>query len=174
LGTKTVSQAGKHGSDLVSLKGAMNMSGENIAIWRADWLCSLPLIALTVVIHVFGLSLIKRRSDRMMLHIHGRRVSSALARMLIGGAALSITVLHGLEGFLWAIAFQVLGALPERRTAMLYSLNAMTSYGHVNVELANRWQLMGALESLNGWILFGMSTAFLFALVQEAWSQTPD
>jgi hypothetical protein len=153
----------------------MNMSGENIAVWRADWLCSLPLIALTVMIHVFGLSSIKRRSYRMIQQIHGRRrVSSALARLLIGGAALSITVLHGIEGFLWASAFQMLGALPERRTAMLYSLNAMTSYGHVNVELASRWQLMGALESLNGWILFGMSTAFLFDLVQAVWSQTPD
>ena len=158
----------------MAFKGAMNMSGENIAIWRADWLCSLPLIALTVMIHVFGLSFIKRRSYRMMQHMHGRHVSSALTRLLIGGAALSITVLHGFEGFLWAISFQILGALPDRRTAMLYSLNAITSYGHVTVELANRWQLMGALESLNGWILFGMSTAFLFALVQEVWSQTPD
>jgi hypothetical protein len=150
------------------------MSGEHIAIWRADWLCSLPLIALTVVIHVFGLSFIKRRSDRIMQQLHGRRVSSVIASMWIGGAALAITVLHGLEGFLWAVAFQLLGALPQRRTAILYSLNAMTSYGHVNIELADRWQLMGALESLNGWILFGMSTAFLFTVVQQVWSQTPD
>jgi len=143
------------------------MTGENIAIWRADWLWSLPLIALTVVIHVFGLSFIRRR-------FYGHRVSSAIARIRIGGAALSITVLHGFEGFFWAIAFQMLGALPDRRTAVLYSLNAMTSYGHVNMELANRWQLMGALEALNGWILFGMSTAFIFTLVQEVWAQTPD
>jgi hypothetical protein len=150
------------------------MSGENIVTWGADWLWSLPLIGLTVVIHVFGLSFIKRRNDQVLGQIRGRRASSPLARMSIGGAALSITALHGLEGFLWAAAFQLLGALPDRRTAMLYSLNAMTSYGHVNVELAHRWQLMGALEALNGWILFGMSTAFLFALVQEVWSQSRD
>jgi hypothetical protein len=40
---------------------------------------------------------------------------------------------------------------------MLYSLNAMTTYGHESFDLATRWQLMGGLESLNGWILFGLS-----------------
>ena len=150
------------------------MSGANIATWGADWLWSLPLIGLTVVLHVFGLSFIKRRSDQVLRQIRGRRASSPLAHISVGGAALSITALHGLEGTVWAAAFQILGALPDRRTAVLYSLNAMTSYGHVNLELAHRWQLMGALEALNGWILFGMSTAFLFALVQEVWSQTHD
>jgi hypothetical protein len=114
--------------------------------WRADWLWSLPLIAVTVVIHVFGLSFIKRRTDWVMQHIGSRRSSSLLARASIGAAALSITVLHGLEGFLWASAFQILGALPDRRIAMRYSLNAMTSYGHVNIELAHQWQLLGGTE----------------------------
>jgi hypothetical protein len=25
------------------------------------------------------------------------------------------------------------------------------------------------LEALNGWILFGLSTAFLYAMIQDAW-----
>jgi hypothetical protein len=29
--------------------------------------------------------------------------------------------------------------------------------------------MMGALEALNGWILFGLTTAFLFTVVQRAW-----
>jgi hypothetical protein len=33
---------------------------------------------------------------------------------------------------------------------MLCSLSAMTSYGHVNPFLEEQWQLMGALEPLNG------------------------
>jgi hypothetical protein len=150
------------------------MNGENISTWGADWLWSLILIALTVVIHVFGLSFIKRQRGGVMPRLHGLRASSPLAQMSIGVSALSITVLHGLEGSLWAVAFQALGALPDMRIAMLYSLNAMTSYGHVNLELAHRWQLMGALEALNGWILFGMSTAYLFGLIQEVWSHSPD
>ena len=52
---------------------------------------------------------------------------------------------------------------------MLYSLNAITSYGHVSSFLEARWQLMGALEALNGWLLFGLTAAFLFAIVGKVW-----
>jgi hypothetical protein len=72
--------------------------------------------------------------------------------------------------YCWAAAYTLLGALPNGRSAMLYSMNAMTSYGHVNLYLAPRWQMMGSLEALNGWILFGLTTAFLFAIIQKAWS----
>ena len=53
---------------------------------------------------------------------------------------------------------------------MLYSLSAITSYGHETLQLAVRWQLMGALEALNGWLLFGLTTAFLFGMIEKVWS----
>jgi len=28
---------------------------------------------------------------------------------------------------------------------------------------------MGALEAPNGWLLFGLTTAFLFAVIQKVW-----
>ena len=52
---------------------------------------------------------------------------------------------------------------------MLYSLNALTSYGHTNLSLEDHWHLMGALEALNGWLLFGLTTAFLFAMMEKLW-----
>ena len=55
------------------------------------------------------------------------------------------------------------------KSAMLYSLSAMTSYGHANLFLEEQWQLMGALEALNGMLLFGLTTAFLFATIQKVW-----
>jgi len=50
---------------------------------------------------------------------------------------------------------------------MLYSLNAITSYGHINLSLEEHWHLMGAVEALNGWLLFGLTTAFLFGMSQK-------
>jgi hypothetical protein len=87
----------------------------------------------------------------------------------MGATALSAAILHGFEGFIWASAYRFLGARGDSKSAMLYSLNAMTSYGHGGLILEPRWQLMGALESLNGWILFGLTTAFLFSVMQRAW-----
>ena len=40
---------------------------------------------------------------------------------------------------------------------MLYSLSAMTTSGHANLFLKPEWQLMGALEALNGMLLFGLT-----------------
>lgn len=96
-----------------------------------------------------------------------------LSVYVVGGTALSTAMLHAIEVSSWAVHYQLLAALPDRQSAMLYSMNAMTSYGHVNLYSAPRWQMMGSLEALNGWILFGFfTTAFLFAVVQKAWSHS--
>jgi hypothetical protein len=71
------------------------------------------------------------------------------------------------ETLLRAGAFRFLGAVADAKSAMLYSLNAMTTYGHESVSLEQHWQMMGALEALNGMLLFGLTTAFLFAMIQE-------
>ena len=36
--------------------------------------------------------------------------------------------------------------------------------------LKSNWHLMGAMEALNGWLLFGLTTAFLFAVLEKVWS----
>jgi hypothetical protein len=82
-----------------------------------------------------------------------------------------VTLLHGFEAYLWAIVFRWLHALPDQKSAVLYSLNAMTTFGHSGITLAPQWHLMESLEALNGWILFGLSTAFLYAILQEVWSK---
>ncbi len=51
------------------------------------------------------------------------------------------------------------------RSAILYSLSAMTTCGHADIFLADHWRLMGALEALNGMMRFGLTTAFLFSVL---------
>lgn len=93
----------------------------------------------------------------------------ALSLVIIGVVTLLATVLHAVEAALWAVAFQLLNAVADFKSAMLYSLNAVTSYGHTNLDLAQHWYLLGALEALNGWLLFGLTTAFLFAVIDKLW-----
>jgi hypothetical protein len=47
----------------------------------------------------------------------------------------------------------------------------MTTYGHANLFLEDRWALLGAIKALNGMLLFGLTTAFLFAIIQHVWLQ---
>jgi len=144
------------------------MNTTHVGSWFSDWAWSMPLIALTVVIHVCGLALIGERVIRRLNASTGRRFMPKFV-LVMGGVSLQVTVLHGLEGGIWAAAYRFLGALPDTRSAVLYSIGAMTSYGHANLFLEDRWQLMGALEALNGMLLFGLTTAFLFAMIQRAW-----
>ena len=94
---------------------------------------------------------------------------SSIFAIVLGFAVLLATILHGIEASIWAVAYRLLGALPDAKTAMLYSLSAITSYGHAELYLEGRWQLMGALEALNGMLLFGLTTAFLYGIIQRVW-----
>jgi len=137
--------------------------------WYPDWAWGLPLIVLTVVIHVFGLLLINEKVERVQNDAVERYSFPVVFFVIIGATALLATLLHGIEGLVWAGAYRLVGALPDNSSAVLYSLSAMTSYGHANLVLEKRWQLMGALEALNGMLLFGLTTAFLFGIIQKAW-----
>jgi hypothetical protein len=70
----------------------------------------------------------------------------------------------------WDVPSSWLFGRGERQ--MLYSLSAVTSYGHTDLHLAPHLRMMGALETLNGWILFGLTAAFLFTVMQKAWPHT--
>jgi hypothetical protein len=137
--------------------------------WSGNWAWSLPLIVVNVVIHVIGLGLINESVVRVLSGARERGRSMPTFALVMGVAALLATALHGIEAAAWATVYLLLGALPNTKSAMLYSLSAMTSYGHANLFLEDQWQLMGALEALNGMLLFGLTTAFLFAMIQKVW-----
>ena len=146
------------------------MHPSGVGTWVGDWAWSLPLIVLTVVVHVCGLAAIGEQVVRALGgETVGRRNFMLKFAVVMAVTSLLATLLHGFEAAIWAAAYWFLAALPDARTAMLYSLSAMTSYGHAALFLKDRWQLMGALEALNGMLLFGLTTAFLFAIIQRAW-----
>ena len=137
--------------------------------WSTNWAWGLPLIVLTVLVHALALVEIRDRVVIQLPLVLRARRSSVVLAVLIIVTVLLLTVLHAVEASAWAGAYVALGARPDVASAMLYSLSAMTSYGHADVFLAKHWQLMGAIEALNGMMLFGLSTAFLFAVLREHW-----
>jgi hypothetical protein len=139
------------------------------ADWRANWAWGVPLIVLTVVIHVLSLELINQRGVRLLGQMSQRRHPMLVFVVVMGTTTLLATCLHALEAGIWAVSYRFVGALPDSKSSMLYSLNAITSYGHEGLMLESRWQLMGAIEALNGSLLFGLTTAFLFGMIQKVW-----
>jgi hypothetical protein len=137
------------------------------AAWDGNWAWSLPLIVITVIFHVIGLVYINERVIRAKRFVTQRRSFLLGLSIVLGAATLVAIALHAIEAAIWALVYQALGALPDSKSALLYSLSAMTTYGHEHLDLAKHWMLMGALEALNGMILFGLTTAFLYGMIRE-------
>jgi hypothetical protein len=70
---------------------------------------------------------------------------------------------------IWAAAYIWIGALDTPADAILYSMDSMTTRGASGLMLEPHWRLMGALEAADGMLLFGISTAYIFAVMQSFW-----
>jgi hypothetical protein len=140
----------------------------------SSWSVGLSLIVLTIAIHTtavvlmaFGLETRTRarvgtcQSDRL------RAVPAMIGH--IGAVALILAALHGLEAMLWASAYWWLGALDSFANASVYALATMTTFEIPGLTLPSRWHMLSALQAVNGVLLFGISTAFLFAVIQVHW-----
>ena len=134
----------------------------------------LLLIASTIVMHAAGICLLGfvLRDIHDWLEAQTRLGTSHLFATfgsVIGVTGVLLAVLHGLEAAVWAAAYVWLGALPTASQALLYSIDSMSTRGASGLMLENNWRLMGALEATDGMLLFGISTAFIFAVMQGYW-----
>jgi hypothetical protein len=89
---------------------------------------------------------------------------------LIGSVGLLQATLHGIEAALWAAAYWWLGALNSATAALLYSVDSISTRGASGLILEHHWLMMGALEAMDGMLLFGISTAYIFTVMQDYWA----
>jgi hypothetical protein len=82
---------------------------------------------------------------------------------------LGSVALHGIEAALWAAAYLWFAALDSPADAILYSVDSISTRGASGLMLARHWRMMGALEAMDGMLLFGISTAYIFTMMQTYW-----
>jgi Ion channel len=79
-----------------------------------------------------------------------------------------ITVaMHLTQIALWALIFLTCGEISTFEKAFYLSAQNYTSLGYGDVILSEQWRLLGPLEAINGLLLFGLSTALLFAVMSH-------
>jgi len=86
---------------------------------------------------------------------------------LVGRVVLFAFVAHLLEIAVWAVLFLLCGEFPEFGTAYYHSAVNYTSLGYGDVIMTPSWRLLGPLEAANGVLMFGVSTAIIFAVIQR-------
>ena len=138
-----------------------------------NWIWGLALIALTVAIHAAAVVMLGLADTRILPRIANRRLRLRhvipIVMGLVAASGLLLAVLHGIEAAIWAAAYLWLGALDSPLDAILYSVDSMSTRGASGLTLQPHWRMLGALEAVNGTLLFGISTAFIFALMQAYW-----
>jgi hypothetical protein len=74
-------------------------------------------------------------------------------------------VAHLLEIAVWAVVFLLCGEFPAFGTASYHSAVNYTTLGYGDVIMTPSWRLLGPLEATNGALMFGVSTAIIFAVL---------
>ena len=85
----------------------------------------------------------------------------------IGGTTLLSLGGHFLEVALWGSVFDLCGGVAGFRAALYCSAGNYTTVGSGGVVLSPRWKLLGPIEATAGVLMFGISTALIFAVIQR-------
>lgn len=128
-------------------------------------LVSTAIVSASVVIHLLGLDVLQ-----LMLRWHLERLTRwiQLDRMLVPlGIVLGLFVLHGLEIWLYALVYWQTGMLETLEKALYFSISSYSTVGETGAILPKPWRIVGVLEAINGMLLIGWSTAFLFQILHH-------
>ena len=98
----------------------------------------------------------------------GRMGAGIWVDVAILASAMSVALLaHLIEIGLWAVLFVICGEFSELGTAYYHSAVNYTTLGYGDLIMTPSWRLLGPLEAANGMLMFGVSTAIIFAVIQR-------
>ena len=98
----------------------------------------------------------------------GRAGAGFWTDLAIVVAAIFLTLAaHLVEIAVWALLFMVCGEFPAFAMACYHSAVNYTTLGYGDVVMTASWKFLGPLEAANGLLLFGVSTALVFAVIQR-------
>ena len=110
----------------------------------------------------------------IIIHIvtsrHPRRLtrpSYSANFLLLQMVAALVVLTHLVNIALWAVLFCLCGEFAGFETAYYHSAVNYSSLGYGDIVMSMRWRLLGPLETIDGIVIFGISTALIFALMMR-------
>jgi hypothetical protein len=126
-----------------------------------ELLLAAGMAAAMVVVHMLGLLSLVQMTRLHLEHL--RTPWLHLDRLLVPlTMVMALFILHSLEVFGYAALYYAEGAIPTWLDALYLSAGAYSTAGWSGLHVPERWRLLAAFESVNGMLLMGWSTAFLF------------
>jgi hypothetical protein len=105
------------------------------------------------------------------------RVTSHQMLQLVGVMTATVSVLmaaHVAEVIVWSFAYAIVDAAPAGTDLIYFAFVNYTTLGYGDVIPVQRWHLVGPMTAMNGVLLFGWSTAVIFAVLQKVWKINRD
>jgi len=133
-------------------------------------LLALVLTSATVLIHIMGIVYV-------VLPLAGvwkKKFESGQTPPLVKPITRLVSgllLLHLIEMGIWAVAFSLLGVLPDFETSLYFSLKSYTTVGYGDVLPSPEWRLVGPIEAAVGVLMLGLSTSFIVAALQRIYRQ---
>lgn len=120
----------------------------------------------TIIIHASALiTILAVVRFKQMLDDAGVRFWRDLT--FIAVTSLVALTAHLIEIAVWAVIFILCGEFSNPAEAFYHSAVNYTSLGYGDVVMSASWKLLGPLETADGWLMFGLSTAMVFAVIQQ-------
>jgi len=114
-------------------------------------------LVMTIVVRVAQAGRVRRRSHPFLF---------LMAVMIPTVSILMIT--HIIEVFIWAGGYWLVEAAPPEPGLVYFAFVNFATLGYGDVVPVKRWLLLGPMTAMNGWLLFGWSTAVIFEVLRKA------
>lgn len=120
----------------------------------------------TIVIHACALRMVIYLVQHERLH--GRAgVHFGMDVAIVAAATLMALVAHLAEIALWAFVFIGCGEFRDLPAALYHSAENYTTLGYGDVVMSSSWRLLGPFEAADGMLMFGVSTALIFTVINR-------
>ncbi len=121
------------------------------------------MVVITSLIHLMGLTVLIwiMRVTKAPDHVKMSVLHASAIIMLI---VLGLFVVHTIEVWLYAVLYYELELFGTFEASLYFSTSVFTTVGFGDLVVGPRWRLLTAIESANGFLLLGWSTAFLISL----------
>ena len=128
-----------------------------LAVGAGAVVCTLMIHGLAVLTNV-NFVRYERRRGRVGI---GFRIDFAIVVVAMS----LVFVAHLIEIALWAGLFLICGEFQEFGIAYYFSAVNYTTLGYGDLIMSPSWKLLGPLESADGALMFGVSTAMIFTVI---------
>ena len=119
-------------------------------------------IAIHAIVMAAVLWVARIASERAMSHRSLRLIAIMTATVSV------LMVAHIAEVGVWTFAYAIVGAAPPGTDLIYFAFVNYTTLGYGDVTPLRQWELLGPMTAMNGVLLFGWSTAVIFAVLRAA------